>query len=33
MKGRMTVEPRAQYEKWLKELEAEQNLAEFTAAN
>lgn len=31
MKGRMTVESRSQYEKWLKQLQADQNLAEFAA--
>jgi len=31
MKGRMTVESRAEYEAWLKELEKDQNLSEFVA--
>lgn len=31
MKGRMTVESRSKYEAWLKQLESEQNLAEFEA--
>ena len=31
MKGRMTVESRPDYEKWLKQLEAQQNLDEIAA--